>query len=140
MSLFQQIQVFLGTIALTMIFMALYGAFNRLFYRWHGKMMRLLVEIPFFLLLAYIYFRFLVWICHAQLNIHYILAIGIGAFLYQRFYAFSINLYYEKIARFLNRKIFSPIHRFFSRYYAIIKKRWKWGKKHGKRNQKKSNI
>lgn len=136
MSLFQQIQVFLSSIVIAMAFCALYGAFNRMFYRWHGKIKRWVFELLLFLLFAYLYFRVLVLICQAQLNIHYLLALAIGVFLYQRFYAFYVNLYYEKIAILIKKHVFSPLRKQMQKIHVIIKKR-REKRKHGKRKEKK---
>ncbi len=136
MSLLQQIQVFLSSIAIAMFFCALYGAFNRIFYRWHGKIRRWVFELLLFLLFAYGYFRVLVILCQAQLNIHYLLALFIGVYLYQRFYAFYVNLWYEKIAIKINKHFFSPLRKQMQKIHVIIKKR-REKRKHGKRKEKK---
>ncbi len=137
MSLATQIQVFLGTIAITMLDIAIYGAFNRLLYKWHGKWKRLVLEIPLFILGGYGYFLFLVNTCQGQLNIHIVLAFLLGFFLYQRFYAFYVNLWYEKIARYINKKILHPVTTHLHKIYDIISLRKKRRRrKHGKRNKK----
>ncbi len=140
MTLLTQIQVFLGTIAITMVDMAIYGAFNRLFYRWHGKWQRMLFEIPLFMMYAYTYFLFLVRVCQCQLNIHILLAILLGLFLYQKFYAFYLNLWYERIACQINKRILHPLNKHLHHIYDIINKRKKRRrKKDGKRSKKQTS-
>ena len=40
MTLFTQIQVFIGTVALSMLYLFFYSVYNRLLYHWQGKIIR----------------------------------------------------------------------------------------------------
>lgn len=135
MSLLIQIRTFLGLIAITMFLLAFYSGFNRLFYVWHGKIKRLLLEVPLFLAYAYIYFRFLVYTCQCQLRLHFLLAIFIGFYVYEKFYAIYINLYLEKAAIIIKNHLFLPFQKRLKRIYDIMKTT---RSKRRKRNEKRS--
>lgn len=140
MSLLVQIRTFLGLIVITMFLLAFYSGFNRLFYAWHGKIKRLILEIPLFLVYAYIYFRFLVYTCECQLHIHFLLAIFIGFYVYEKYYAIYINLYLERVAIRAKKCIFLPFQKRLKRFYDIMKiSRSKRRKTNEKRSQKQTS-
>lgn len=132
MTLKQQFQVFIGTIIITFFACFLYSIFNRLFYKKHSSIVRLLFETIFFIAIFYGYFRFLAFACHGILNIHYLLASLIGGTFYYSFYAYYVNRFIEKNAIIINKKFLSPIIMKISSFRAIIKK-----KVRGKKNVQK---
>lgn len=123
MSLFTQVQVFLGTIGLSMAFLFFYSIYNRIFYALHGKLIRYILDIVFFSLCAYLYFLFLVRFAKGQLNLHYLLAGLLGLFFYQKFYAKYINFWMKKKMRWIYEKWGKPLLHFFSKIRAIMKKK-----------------
>lgn len=138
MTLFTQIQVFIGTVALSMLYLFFYSVYNRLFYHWQGKIIRYLLDIIFFSACAYFYFLFLVHYAKGQLNLHYLLAGLLGLFFYQKFYAKWINLWLEKKMKWLDIKIGQPLSRTNSKFRAIIKKK-KRGMVHERRKKETSH-
>lgn len=123
MTLKQQFQVFIGTIIITLFACFLFSIFNRLFYKKHSSIVRLLFETIFFIAIFYGYFRFLVFTCHGILNIHYLLASLIGGIFYYSFYAYYVNRFIEKKVIIINKKFLSPINMKISSFRAIIKKK-----------------
>ena len=138
MPLFTQIQVFVGTIAVSMLYLFCYSVYNRLLYFWHGKFIRYLFDIVFFSLCAYGYFLFLVRYAKGLLNLHYILAWLLGLFIYQRFYAKWVNLWMEKKMDWLNKKIGMPLSHAILKIRDIMKKK-KRGVKHARRKKETSD-
>lgn len=138
MTLFTQIQVFIGSLVMSMIYLFFYSVYNRLFYRWQGKIIRYLLDIIFFSTCAYFYFLFLVDYAKGQLNLHYLLAGLLGLFFYQKFYAKWINLWLEKKMKWLDIKIGQPLSRTISKFHAIMKKK-KRGKAHERRKKETSH-
>jgi len=132
MSLKQQFQVFIGTIFLTLFACFLYSVFNRLFYKKHSTFIRFIFESIFFILCFYGYFRFIVYVCHAKLNIHYLLAALLGISFYYSFYSCYVNRYLENKAIKINNKILLPIRLKINNIRDIIKR-----KKRRKKNDQK---
>lgn len=123
MSLKQQFQVFIGTIFITVLACFLFSVFNRIFYKKHSTLIRLFFETMFFIAIFYGYFRFLVYVCHGILNIHYLLAVFIGLMFYYSFYAYYVNRYIELKADKINKKFLFPFSTKISSSRAIIKKK-----------------
>ncbi len=130
MTLKEQFAVSFGTVFIWFIFGFIFSLFNRLFYSKKVKFIRWILEPFLFTVWFYMYFRFLVWTCDAILNIHYIFLALFGIYLYCRFYAFYVNRYIERKAKYLNNKIINPINDIIIKTRAIIKK-IKRGKKNG---------
>lgn len=133
MTLLQQFQAFIGSILFGGLITFFWSLFNRLFYRFSSKLIRLPFETIFFLICALLYFLFLKHICHAILNIHYLLGLMIGCIIYLSVYAKYINAEQEKVYTVMNNKIFQP----FKKRCDIIKARRKERKK--RRNEKRKD-
>ena len=138
MNLFTQAQVFIGTLVLSMFYLFLYSVYNRLFYRWHGKIIRYFLDIIFFSACAYFYFLFLVHFAKGQLNLHYLLAGWLGLFFYQKFYVKFVHMWMEKKMKWLDKKIGEPLSHAILKFRAIMKKK-KRGIVHGRRKKETSN-
>ena len=123
MSLKQQFQVFIGTIVISMFYCFIYSVFNSVFYKKHKTIFRFVFELPLFLAFVYIYFIFLVCVCDAILNIHYSLAVFLGVFIYQKYYAKHINMYLDIKLSKIKKRFYSPIKLKWHKICAIIKKR-----------------
>ncbi len=143
MTLFQQFQVFVGSIVIGMLFSFLWSVFNRIFYGLQGKWVRIPFETIFLSLLALIYFLFLHRINGGILNLHYFLALIIGVLLYLKFYARNINIWLEEIAIKLKLKILVPLKKRYGILVSKIKKiltnikKRRAAKRDGKRKKKK---
>ena len=133
MDLPSQFQAFLGSVVLGMFFVFLYQVFNRIFFRLHATWIRFFFESLFFLLLAYLYFRFLFWVCYGKLNLHYLLALGIGAFIYLQFYSPFILRFMEEKNKKIKNSLF-PMLSFLKKRYNKLKAR-KGRKKYGRRKK-----
>lgn len=115
-----QFQVFFMSIIFGMYLLSSWQFLNRLFY--NKIIIRFFFELPFFVLNFSMYYFLLFLLNGGVFNIYIILALLIGFFIHQKFYAPKILLFYEFI---------------LSKFNAIIlktKKRWK---KHGKNKKRK---
>lgn len=130
MTLDKQFQVFLGSIVLGMLFLGLWSLLNVFLYRLKNSIVRLPIETAFFMGCAYLYYRFLLLICNGVLNIFYPVAILIGAYIYQKFYApiinRSFNRWYSSLQKFLKR-LLKPFKLLYNK--LKVKRRKKNGKK-----------
>lgn len=119
MTLFEQFQVFLGSIFLGMLFLSIWSFFNTLFYKYKKSLIRLPFEILLFTALAFIYHQFLVVVCNGILNIFYPLALFIGALVYQKFYAKIINGFNSRLIMKIKKVIKNLLKKLKSIYNNI---------------------
>lgn len=119
MSLETQIAVFLGSIALSMLFSFLWTVFHRVFFKWKDCWMRIPFEVVLFLLFAFAYYLFLVGICDGILNIQEGIALLIGIWIYHQFYLSYVLRWLERKAQkiyHIYKKIQKKIKKFFNKY------------------------
>ena len=121
MSIEVQIKLIVMSILFGFIFMIIYSFFNEFFYK---SKLRIIYELPLFLLSTLIYFYLLYKINTGILNIYLPLFILIGILIYQLFY----SKYFLYIYSFLHKKIILFFHK-----HAIIRKKIKRKKKYGKK-------
>lgn len=119
-----QIQLLFVALMFGFAFSGMYSIFNYIFYH-KPKLIRLIFEIPLFIIATLIYFYFNYKIGEGILNIYYILFMLIGVILYQRFYAASFLKLCSKIEKFLKRTILLKIYVKTQKYRAIIKTKFK---------------
>lgn len=125
MNLFEQFQVFLGSIFLGMLFLCVWTFFNMLFYKYKKSLIRLPFETILFCLFAYCYYLFLVTIVDGKLNIFYPLFLLLGAVIYQKVYAPFVNKFFNKIiekGQILKNRLLNKIKRFYNRKKAKRRK------------------
>lgn len=128
MTLFQQIQVFLGSIALGMLFLCIWSLFNAVFYKLKKSIIRLPFETLLFASFVILYHMFLVHICDGIFNIFDPLAIFLGCLIYQKFYARKINPYFDLLIKSLKKqtnKLLMPIKKFYNNNKLKSKRRKK---------------
>lgn len=105
----------------------LYDFFNRLFYHQQGKFIRLVFELSFFSSIAIIYYVLLCMVCNGKYNAFYFAFLGVGIFIYYKFYRINFLRKYEELA-FLYKKFFLIKYRkkkrlFFSKLKSKLKKK-----------------
>jgi len=122
MELEVQFQVFFMTIIFGMYLLSFWQFLNRVFYK--KIIIRFFFELPFFVLNFLFYYFLLFKLNGGIFNIYLILALLIGFFIHQKFYAYKILLLYEFILKKINGIILK------------IKKRWK---KHGENKKRKKH-
>ena len=126
MELEVQFQVFFMTILFGMYLLSFWQFLNRIFYK--KIIIRFFFELPFFIFNFLFYYFLLFKLNGGIFNIYILLALILGFYLHQKFYAPKILLYYEFILK---------------RFNAIIKKRKMRRKKDGtnkKRKKHQKNI
>ncbi len=99
MELEVQFQVFFMTILFGMYLLSFWQLLNKFF---QNKIIRFFFELPFFILNALLYYFLLFKLNGGIFNIYLILAVFIGFFIHQKFYAPKILLYYEFILKKFN--------------------------------------
>ncbi len=118
----------------------IYDFFNRLFYKFQGKLIRLPFEICLFTSLSLGYYFFLCSICRGKYNVFYFLFFFIGGVAYYKFYRVHFLRKYEDIMVFIKKKIYFPLVRKKRKFLAKIKikfiKKKKIKKKITKSNKK----
>ena len=127
MNLKQQIQVFLGSIVLGMLFLCIWSLFNSCFYRVKRSIIRLPFETLLFCSFCYCYYRFLIAITSGVLNIFYPLAVFVGCFIYQKFYSRFFNKAFDNMVRKIEKRlkhIGNKIKLFYNKH-KLIKRRKK---------------
>ena len=122
MELEVQFQVFFMTILFGMYLLSFWQLLNKVFQ--NKIILRFFFELPFFILNALLYYFLLFKLNGGIFNIYLILAIFIGFFIHQKFYAPKILLYYEFILKKFN---------------GIIKKKKKRRIKNGKNKKRKKH-
>lgn len=144
MSLEEQIQSFALSIIFGFLFMIVWTFINQIFGNKKKSILRLLLELSFFLYATYIYFFYLTILCDGIVNIFYFLGVLIGIYFFEKFYAPSMIVLYDKWIEKIKKKIISPITLFFFIKFGImksyLKKLFKKVKKHGKRKKVKKNA
>ena len=83
MSIEVQIQLIVMSVLFGFIFMAIYSFFNELLFK---NKLRILIEIPLFLIGTIIYFYLIYFINGGLLNIYMLLFLLLGVLIYQIFY------------------------------------------------------
>ena len=126
MELEVQFQVFFMSIIFGMYLLCFWQFLNRLFYK--KIILRFFFELPFFIFNFLFYYFLLFKLNGGIFNIYLILAVLIGFFIHQKFYAPKILLFYEFIFKKFNDIILKT------------KKRWKKHGKNKKRKKPKKNI
>lgn len=120
MELEVQFQVFFMSIIFGMYLLSFWQFLNRIFYK--KIIIRFFFELPFFIFNFLFYYYLLFNLNGGIFNIYFILALFIGFFIHQKFYAPKILLFYEFI---------------LNKFNDIIKKRKKRWKKYGKNKKRK---
>lgn len=131
MDIFQQFQVFLGSIVLGMLFLCLWSLFNAFFYKCRKSIVRLPFETLLFVAMVYLYHLFLVEITDGVLNIFYPLALFIGCYIYQKFYSPYINPVFNRWVRKI-AKMQKSLLNWLKKNYNNFKKNTKRRKKHAR--------
>lgn len=131
-SLLTQAQGFFGSFFLGMVFLFTWSIYNRCFYKFRGKWIRLPSELIFFILWAYLYFVFLASFTKGVYNIFYFLAFFGGAFIYYKFYHHHFLKILESYAQTINLKIAKPIKLKLKKLCGKIKPKKKGRRSHGK--------
>ena len=122
MELEVQFQVFFMTILFGMYILSFWQLLNKVFQK--KIILRFFFELPFFILNALFYYFLLFKLNGGIFNIYLILALFIGFYIHQKFYAPKILLYYEFILKKFN---------------AIINKKKKRRKTNGKNKKRKKH-
>lgn len=122
MELEVQFQVFFMTILFGMYLLSFWQLLNKVFQK--KIILRFFFELPFFILNALFYYFLLFKLNGGIFNIYLILALFIGFYIHQKFYAPKILLYYEFILKKFN---------------AIINKKKKRRKTNGKNKKRKKH-
>ena len=120
MELEVQFQIFFMSIIFGMYLLSSWQFLNRLFHK--SILFRFFFETLFFILNALFYYFLLFKLNGGIFNIYLLLALFIGFFIHQKFYAPKILLFYEFILKKFNA--------------IIIKNKKRW-KKHGKNKKRK---
>ncbi len=139
MSLFSQIQVIAGSIIFGWC-VSLIWIFIEVFIKdFKHQYLRLLIEVPFFLIAFYLYDLFLIYYIDGVLNVLYLSAIILGIYLFFKFYNKYFSLFFYKIKYKFKTKILNPIYLKISCYKDILKNRKEERKKkrHGRKKEKK---
>lgn len=139
MSLFSQIQAVAGSIIFGWC-ISLIWIFIEVFIKdFKHQYLRLLIEVPFFLITFYLYDLFLIYFIDGILNVLYLSAIILGIYLYFKFYNKYFSLFFYKIKYKLKTKILNPIYLKMNYYKDILKSRKEERKKHrnGRKKEKK---
>ncbi len=100
MNILIQFQIILASFFFGILFMILYDFVNRLLYFKKGKLIRLLLEIIFFLSMTLFFFFMMLKIANAKLNIFIPLFIVLGIL----FYIFTLQSYFQKTYQFVFHK------------------------------------
>lgn len=142
MSLLSQIGACSMSFLFGFTFFWIWTFLNRLFKNFRPHILFLLIELPFFLSMTFIYHRFLLLIVNGINNIFYFLFLFLGGYVFHHFYERYFLNYLEKKSTYLHLKIFHPIQLKISSFFLILKKkkekRKTRKKEHGKK-QKKQN-
>ena len=106
MSIEVQIQLIVMSVLFGFIFMTIYSFFNELLFK---NKLRILIEIPLFLIGTIIYFYLIYFINGGLLNIYMFLFLLFGVLIYQMFYSkFFLCIYaniHKKIILFFNKHV-----------------------------------
>jgi hypothetical protein len=105
-----------------MVFTFIWSFFNRIFYRYKGKLIRLFFEVILFCVFGIIYYYLLFLINNGVLSIYLPLGILIGVVIYELYYAPKFLYSFELLIKWIKVKILKPIKLAFKRLFAIIKK------------------
>ena len=132
MPLLSQFQTFIGSFFLGSFFLFTWTLFNRIFYSQKLFFIRIPFEILLFLLFSKTYYVFLCEYGYGLFNIFYILSLLLGMYFYYRFYAYSFELFFEKVAISLKRIIIIP----FELKIKIFRDKFKNRRKQRKHDKK----
>ena len=123
MSLFSQIQAFVGSIILGYITSLLWILLKTFLEEIKPQFIRLFIEAPFFIIVFYLYDLFLIHVIDGVLNVFYLLALVIGIFIYFKFYNKYFSLYFKNIKNKIKTKILNPIYLKLHKIKDILKKK-----------------
>lgn len=108
-NLLSQAQGVFGSFFLGMIFLLLWSVFNRAFYKYNGKLFRLLFELFLFIFYFYLYFKFLIVFTKGVYNIFYFTSFGLGVIVYYKFYHPKFLIVIEEVSEALSKHILTPL-------------------------------
>jgi hypothetical protein len=126
MTLNDQIQSFVYSILIGMVFTFIWSFFNRVFYKLKGTFRRLVFEAVLFSMFGVVYYYLLFLINNGVLNIYLPLGLLVGVVIYQLYYAPKLLLSFERLICYIKSKIIKPIKLAFIHLFAIIKKKFKF--------------
>lgn len=108
-NILSQAQGVFGSFFLGMIFLLLWSVLNRAFYKYNGKLFRLLFELFFFIFYFYLYFKFLIVFTKGVYNIFYFISFGLGVIVYYKFYHPKFLIVIEEVIEALSKHIITPL-------------------------------
>ena len=111
--------------------MIFYDLFNRIFYKKKGHLIRLLLEIIFFLIMSLIFFIIMLFIANAKFNIFIPLFLFLGIITYMLLLENSFQNAYQFLFNKINNKINSK-KMVLKNKFDIIKERRKKAKENKK--------
>lgn len=110
-SLREQAGVIFGSFLFGFFVFLTYDFFNRLFFRFHGKLFLFPFYFLLFLFYSSTYYIFINETCHRIINIFYPLSIILGFYIYFKFFRLYFLRSYSNLIIKIKRKIINPITR-----------------------------
>ena len=120
MNLVEQIQVIGYSLVSGFVFTFVYSLINRVFYKYHQRLIRSFIQIIIGILFGYIYYLGIFKINNGVLRMYFFVCILIGYILYLNYYSYYMYCLIELIIRMI-KYILKPILFLFRKVDGIIK-------------------
>lgn len=138
-SLREQAGVIFGSFLFGFFVFLTYDFFNRLFFRFHGKLFLFPFYFLLFLFYSSTYYIFINETCHRIINIFYPLSIILGFYIYFKFFRLYFLRSYSNLIIKIKRKIINPITRLKRNTCAKLEHSRRLKKNERKKKKRKNN-